>query len=312
MEPNLSKIKNKINLKESYSLINPNKSDINLNSYRNSGQKLLSTNKKTQNGNFTIDSDNNKVLFFSEEENKNLHNLSKDIRIQNKILEIYKKWISTLLSVIDNNKINKEYNDIGTPIQQNLEEIEKLKEENLKIKTKIINQKMSNENLEDILEKKQKMQNMIIKEFNEKDKNKEEKIEKEKEQLVENVQMLANELDEINENNKNLKEKINKENKIKNVFELLNIKKQLKDENKLYKKMIVLKNRKNYIDLKETIQENNDITIDAKEIQFKKINAQNQNLKRNISLGPISGFGEYQLEQEENIYSNGNIFFCGL
>ena len=32
---------------------------------------------------------------------------------------------------------------------------------------------MSNENLEDILEKKQKMQNMIIKEFNEKDKNKE-------------------------------------------------------------------------------------------------------------------------------------------
>ena len=56
--------------------------------------------------------------------------------------------------------------------------------------------------MEDILEKKQKMQNMIIKEFNEKDKNKEEKIEKEKEQLVENVQMLANELDEINEDNK--------------------------------------------------------------------------------------------------------------
>ena len=124
--------------------------------------------------------------------------------------------------------------------------------------------------------------------------------------------MLANEFDEINENNKNLKEKINKENKIKNVFELLNIKKQLKDENKLYKKMIVIKNRKNYIDLKETIQENNDITIDAKEIQLKKINEQNQNLKRNISLGPISGFGEYQLEQEENIYSKGNIFFCGL
>ena len=60
-----------------------------------------------------------------------------------------------------------------------MEEIEKLKEENLKIKTKIINQKMNNENMEDILEKKQKLQNMIIKEFNEKDKNKEEKIEKE-------------------------------------------------------------------------------------------------------------------------------------
>ena len=313
MEPNLSKIKNKINLKESYSLINNNKSDINLNSYRNSGQKLLSTNKKTQNGNFTIDSDNNKVLFFSEEENKNLHNLSKDIRIQNKILEIYKKWISTLLSVIDNNKINKEYNDIGTPIQQNLEEIEKLKEENLKIKTKIINQKMSNENLEDILEKKQKMQNMIIKEFNEKDKNKEEKKEKEKEQLVENVQMLANELDEINENNKNLNDKIMKDKKLSNIYNLVNLRNQLKQENKLYKKIVVLKNRKNYIELKQTLQNNNDNTIDRKELRNKRLFSINANSNKKYgALGPISRCGDYKLEQEENIHSNGNIFFCGL
>ena len=291
MEPNLNKIKNKINLKESYSLINPNKSDINLNSYRNSGQKLLSTNKKTQNGNFTIDSDNNKVLFFSEEENKNLHNLSKDIRIQNKILEIYKKWISTLLSVIDNNKINKEYNDIGTPIQQNLEEIEKLKEENLKIKT----------------------QNMIIKEFNEKDKNKEEKIEKEKEQLVENVQMLANELDEINENNKNLNDKIMKDKKLSNIYNLVNLRNQLKQENKLYKKIVVLKNRKNYIELKQTLQNNNDNTIDRKELRNKRLFSINANSNKKYgALGPISRCGDYKLEQEENIHSNGNIFFCGL
>ena len=77
--------------------------------------------------------------------------------------------------------------------------------------------------------------------------------------------------------------------------------------------MIVLKNRKNYIDYsKEIFQENNDMTIDNKEIQMKKLNQQNQSLRRNISLGPISGFGEYLLEQEENIYSNGNIFLCGL
>ena len=313
--PNQNRIKNKLNKKNQIPRMDIKTSNFNMmNSSKNSTKFLSSTTKKSQNQNYTIDSENNKRLFYSEEDNNNKNNnlIANEVRIQYKILEFYQKWINTLLSVLNNNE-NNNYDNIGTPIQQNLEDIEKLKEENFKIKTKIIQQKIINENLKNILEKKQKMQNLIIKEYNEKNNSKnEEKIEKEKEQLIDNVQMLANELDEINENNKNLKEKINKENKIKNVFNLLNIKKQLKDENKLYKKMIVLKNRKNYIDLKETIQENNDITIDAKEIQFKKINAQNQNLKRNISLGPISGFGEYQLEQEENIYSNGNIFFCGL
>ena len=315
--PNQNRIKTKLNKKNQIPRMDIKTSNFNMmNSSKNSTKFLSSTTKKSQNQNYTIDSENNKRLFYSEEDNNNKNNnlIANEVRIQYKILEFYQKWINTLLSVLNNNE-NNNYDNIGTPIQQNLEDIEKLKEENFKIKTKIIQQKIINENLKNILEKKQKMQNLLIKEYNEKNNNNlniEEKIEKEKEQLIDNVQMLANELDEINENNKNLKEKINKENKIKNVFELLNIKKQLKDENKLYKKMIVLKNRKNYIDLKETIQENNDITIDAKEIQFKKINAQNQNLKRNISLGPISGFGEYQLEKEENIYSNGNIFFCGL
>ena len=313
--PNQNRIKTKLNKKNQIPRMDIKTSNFNImNSSKNSTKFLSSTTKKSQNQNYTIDSENNKRLFYSEEDNnnKNYNLIANEVRIQYKILEFYQKWINTLLSVLNNNE-NNNYDNIGTPIQQNLEDIEKLKEENFKIKTKIIQQKIINENLKNILEKKQKMQNLLIKEYNEKNNlNNEEKIEKEKEQLIDNVQMLANELDEINENNKNLKEKINKENKIKNVFDLLNIKKQLKDENKLYKKMIVLKNRKNYIDLKDTIQENNDITIVAKEIQFKKINAQNQNLKRNISLGPISGFGEYQLEQEENIYSNGNIFFCGL
>ena len=313
--PNQNRIKTKLNKKNQIPRMDIKTSNFNMmNSSKNSTKFLSSTTKKSQNQNYTIDSENNKRLFYSEEDNNNKNNnlIANEVRIQYKILEFYQKWINTLLSVLNNNE-NNNYDNIGTPIQQNLEDIEKFKEENFKIKTKIIQQKIINENLKNILEKKQKMQNLLIKEYNEKNNlNNEEKIEKEKEQLIDNVQMLANELDEINENNKNLKEKINKENKIKNVFDLLNIKKQLKDENKLYKKIIVLKNRKNYIDLKDTIQENNDITIDAKEIQFKKINAQNQNLKRNISLGPISGFGEYQLEQEENIYSNGNIFFCGL
>jgi len=313
MEYNSDKIKNKINPKDSYSRINHKKPDININLYRNAGNNLLSTNKKSQNQNFTIDSENNKVLFYSEEENKNYHNLANNVRIQNKILELYNKWISTLLTVIDNNKINNEYNDIGTPVQQNLEEIEKLKEENLKIKTKIISQKMNNENLEDILEKKQKLQNMIIKEFNEEDKNKEEKIEKEKEQLVENVQILANELDEINENNKNLNDKIMKDKNLKNIYNLVNLRNQLKQENKLYKKLVVLKNRKNYMDLKESLQNSSDKTIDAKEFRNKKLFLLNKNSNKKYgSLGPISRCGDYKLEKEENIHSNGNIFFCGL
>ena len=319
---NQNRIKNKFNKKNQIPKmeIKTSKFDI-INSNKSSSKYLSSTSKKNPNPNYTIDSDNNKVLFNSlEEDNKKNNYLLTEIRIQNKILEQYQKWISTLLSVLNiNNYENKKnnYDDIGSPIQKNLENIEKLKEENFKIKMRIIQQKIINENEKNILEKKKKIQNLLIKEFNEKNKinnyNIEEKIEKEKEQLVDNVQMLANELDEINENNKNFKDKIIKENKLKNIYDLLNIKKQLKEENKLYKKMIVLKNRKNYIDYsKEIFQENNDMTIDNKEIQLKKLNAQNQSLRRNISLGPISGFGEYLLEQEENIYSNGNIFLCGL
>ena len=101
--------------------------------------------------------------------------------------------------MINNNKLGgniNTYDDIGTPIQQNLENIEKLKEENFKIKTLIINQKINNENMEKNIEKKQKTQNMVIKEFNDKDEALIEKTNKEKMQLTENVQMLENELDD--------------------------------------------------------------------------------------------------------------------
>ena len=280
-----------------------------VNVYDRNNTKNLSTNKKSQN--YTIDSENNKDLFNSEEENKNYHILANDVRVQNKILEIYQKFVGTLLSVIDNNKINNSYNDIGTPIQQNLELIEKIKEENFKLKILIIKQKINNENIEKILEQKKKIQNILIKEFNEKDKNFEEKKEKEKEQLIDNVQILANELDEINEKNKNLNDEIIKDKKLKNIYDLINLRNQLKQENKLYKKMLVLKSRKNYIDSKESFQNKNDSTIDLKESGIKKFNTKNKN-KKYGSLGPISGCGEYKLEKEENIHSNGNIFLCGL
>ena len=305
--------KNKINKihKNSNSRVDNRKVNHYLNSNNKSSKYFLSSEKKSQYQNYTIDSENNKVITFNEEENEHYKNLANNIRIQNKILDIYQKWINTLISVIDNNKINGSYNDIGTPIQENLEYIEKLKEENFKLKELIINQKIQNENKQANLEKKQKSENMIIKDFNEKElKDNDEKMKLEKQQLIDNVQLLANELDEINENNKNLNDKIMKNEKLKNIYDLVNIRNKLKEENKLYKKMVVIKTRKNYFDSKETLQKNKDSTIDFQEMRNKKLDEIKKNL--NNTLGPIIGYGEYKLEKEENINSNGNIFFCGL
>ena len=318
--------------------ININMNDINknnspkqngkmLNPYRkyhnnkSTNSKYLTSSKKNIKNkmqDYTIDSENNKVLFYTEEENKNYQNLANEIRIQNKILEEYKSWVKTLLSVINkNNKLidgDNIYDDIGTPIQQNLEHIEKLKEENFKIKKMIINQKINNEKTEKALIKKQQMQNMIIKEFNEKYNNiSEEKSKKERIQLNDNVQMLANELDELNENNKQLNDKIIKDEKLRNIYEMINLRNELKEENKLYKKIMVLKNRKDYIDLKETLQ-SKDSTIEFNNNnKINNINNNSSTINREFgSIGPISGYGEYKLEKEENIHSNGSIFFCGL
>ena len=298
----------------------------NINSYYNINNK--STNSKYHNyssmkkkynpqKNFTIDSEKNKALFDNvEEEDKNYEMLATNVRVQNKILEEYQNWVNILLSVIDIKKINNSYDDIGTPIQQGLEHIEKLKVENLELKTLIINKKSNNDNMEKILEKKQKTQNMVIKEFNEKDKKKEINLKREKEQLILNVQMLANELDELNENNKHLYEKIEKDDKIKKIYELYNLRNQLKEENKLHKKIMVFKNRKEYIDLKQSLNfSSNQFNINyLKNKKFDKLYKSEINFgpKEYGSIGRLSAYGEYKLEKEENIDTSDSIFFCGL
>ena len=315
---NMNDINKNNSPKQSGKMLNPYKKYHN---NKSTNSKYLTSSKKNMKNkmqDYTIDSENNKVLFYTEEENKNYQNLANEIRIQNKILEEYKSWVKTLLSVINkNNKLidgDNIYDDIGTPIQQNLEHIEKLKEENFKIKIMIINQKINNEKTEKALIKKQQMQNMIIKEFNEKNNYiSEEKSKKERIQLNDNVQMLANELDELNENNKQLNDKIIKDEKLRNIYEMINLRNELKEENKLYKKIMVLKNRKDYIDLKETLQ-SKDSTIEFNDKnKINNINNNSSTINREFgSIGPISGYGEYKLEKEENIHSNGSIFFCGL
>ena len=274
---------------------------------------INSTNKKTNNQsqNNTIDSYNIKSIFESNNDEKNYQNLATSVRIQNNIIEEYQKWINILLAAINDKKIESSYNDIGTPIQEGLEDIEKLKMKNFEIKAIIIKKKINNENLEKQIEKNKKMQNMLIKEFNEKDKSNGLNIKKEKEQLIFNVQMLANELDELNENNKQLYDKIQNDNNLKKLYDLMVTKNELKEENKLYKKMIVLKNRKNYIDMNGSLSSNKLIS-NTNNYKVRKIK---KKIKNNIdeeygSIGPISGYGEYKLEKEENV--NKSFFFCGL
>ena len=295
----------------------------NLNNTSTNSKYNYSTSKKQVKSkikNSTLEFSNNKNLFNTyENESKNSQILSANVRIQNKILEEYQKWVNILLLYVDTKKINYSYNDIGTPIQQCLENIEKLKNKNFEIKALIINKKLDNENMENILEKKIRTQNMIIKEFNEKDKSNGENIKKEKEQLKINVQMLANELDELNENNKQLYDKIQNNNNLKKIYELYTLRDKLKEENKLYKKIMVLKNRKNLLDLQESMSLSLDKSNSFMDLKNKKYDSISKTLsnididKREYgSIGPLSGFGEYKLEKEENINSIQNAFFCGL
>ena len=259
----------------------------------------------------TIDSSNSKSIIDNNYDEKNYQNLVTNIRIQNNLIEEYQKWINILLNAINNKKVDSTYNDIATPIQEGLEDIEKLKVKNLEIKSLIIKKKLNNEILEKQLEKNKKMQNMLIKEFNEKDKSNGLNLKKEKEQLDLNVQMLANELDDLNENNKQIDDKIQNNNNLQKINDLMNQKKELKEENKLYKKMLVFKNRKNYIDLKGSLTINK--TIEAINYRNRKFKLRNNNTNLSDdygSIGPISGYGDYKLEKEENV--NKSFFFCEL
>ena len=267
-----------------------------------------SSSKKKNNQTYTIDSCYTKSMI-DYNENKNYHILAKQVRIQNKIIEEYQKWVNILIPAINDKKMENEYKDIGTPIQEGLESIEELKVTNFKVKSLIIKEKLKNENLEKQIEKKKKTQNILIKEYNEKD-NQTINFKKEKEQLLMNLQMLANEVDTLTENNKALSDKRQKDNKLQKLYELVKEKNDLKEENKLYKKMVVLKNRKNYIDLKGSLSLMSPLNNFQNQKIIKRNNDQNDMADDYSSIGPMSGMGEYKLEKDENV--NKNFFFCGL
>ena len=89
--------------------------------------------------------------------------------------------------------------DLGTPIQKGLEKIEKLQNDNFKVKQQIIHQINKNTLLTQQLEQI-KNENKIL--TNEKYNMNIDAVQKEKKILLKNIQSFANELDEQSEKNK--------------------------------------------------------------------------------------------------------------
>ena len=124
--------------------------------------------------------------------NNEYDNLRKEVLIQNKILKEYEHWAMTLVQIISDQEMTDNHLDFGTPIQQRLLELENLSNENLEIKKKIIEQNKLNEKFENKL--KIKKWNLIncVKDFNSP-----EKQDEGKDILENNVQKMANELDNL-------------------------------------------------------------------------------------------------------------------
>lgn len=171
----------------------------------------FSTNESNRTANLSPFHENsNTISFIKSGSNSDYENLRKEVKIQNKILKEYENWAITLAQIINDLKMTDNHLDLGTPIQKRLLELENLSNENLEIKKKIIEQNKLNINLENKVKiKKWNLVNCV------KDFNSEEKLDGGKDVLENNVQRMANELDNllelkmdiestINENEKNL------------------------------------------------------------------------------------------------------------
>ena len=290
--------------------ITRNNSNLYTNNYSNKNKARFNVLSSLQNHNKNLknncnDNSPNVIKTIDSVTNQNnldkkydLKSLKSNIRSQNKLLEEYTKWINKLLTLI-NNKDNL-YNDSGTPIQEGLAEIEQIRNENFEIKSLIIQTKLKNDLLNKNLEKRKKIQNMLIREYNEKETEKTSLINKENEQLNLNLQLLANEVDELNENDRMVFEKIQSDENLKELFKLQSTKKELIEENKLQKRILAFKKRQTWYN---KIGVNS--TDNLKEEMKKYVNLNFD------TIGTLSGFGEYQLEKEENV-GNKNFFLCGL
>ena len=136
---------------------------------------------------------------FQRQEYNDLKSL---LMVQKEMMEQYQTWIQILLSVINNRESTTNHIDIGTPIQEGLKGVEKIKNDNFEIKKKILEIKKKNLSLINQYKNiKWKKQN-IISDYTTSSSN---EINSENEQLRDNIQYLANEIDYLSE----IKDKLN-------------------------------------------------------------------------------------------------------
>ena len=175
--------------------------------------------------------------YFQKEEYNDLKSL---LMIQKEMMEQYQTWIQILLSVINNRESTTNHIDIGTPIQEGLKGVEKIKNDNFEIKKKIIEVRKKNLSLiEQYKNAKWKKQN-IISDYTTSSSN---EIKIENEQLRNNIQYLANEIDYLSEIKDKLNDNINNDPDIiryKNLYDEI---KELKKTNEIAKE---IKNNKLY------------------------------------------------------------------
>ena len=160
---------------------------------------------------------------FQRQEYNDLKSL---LMVQKEMIEQYQTWIQILLSVINNRESTTNHIDIGTPIQEGLKGVEKIKNDNFEIKKKIIEVRKKNLSLiEQYKNIKWKKQN-IISDYTTSSSN---EINIENEQLKDNIQYLANEIDYLSEIKDKLNDNINNDPDIiryKNMYdEIIELKK---------------------------------------------------------------------------------------
>jgi hypothetical protein len=257
----------------------------------NNHNKNLSENDNSNNLNVSNDSNSNNINNHNNDDNNILKddelNLLK-IRLmsQTNLMKEYENWINILLSIVGDNPTFDDdvHYDMGTPIQKGLEKIEKLQEENLKIKEKLINESKKNENYINIIEEKKKDIQFLNNYKNEIENN----IKRDNKILKNNIQIFANEIDDLIESNKQFQNIINNNRKLKENENLINKYKKLKETNLNIKKLIEVHFRKNCLNYGNT-----------------------NNLKKYINNPYVMrNLGNFQIENDEKI-DNVGWFGCG-
>lgn len=207
--------------------------------------------------------------------------------IQKNIMKEYQSWVNKMLLIIgEKNEEDNIHFDFGTPIQEGLQKIEDLYKENFKIKQKFIKEISKNENLSKKIEEMKKENNMINQEYHIETL---EQINNEKNQLVNNIQILANEVDELGDKNREYEDYIQKNTELKNYSDLYKQYFKVEKENQDIKKIVEMQNRKNCL------------------------NYGNKKIFQNYLDNPktMKNLGKFDLEKEENFVDLG-FFGCGV